>query len=875
MFLLLLISIPLHVSNGWYYSYTLEQDTTMNESNFAVYPQDSQTLQISGKKKVTISTGSDGSLSITQELSLSIGGQIGNFGRLEGVINDNGSGGGDFVSKNLSGYDEIYLSYSFKNFSSKFGRINFGMPEMGMSTPLLGGMMSYEAAAKRPPHKLNLSLTYGEIPGKFVKKTFTSIKNTSYPLKLVSNGEYIIEGTDRVFLNALPLKRGKDYIIDYSTGVLYFLPGSKISPDDVLTVQFFVQSLPGRRNLGVARIDYSLGSIGGKLILEQTGDDIAYWRDQIGKEAFDSLRVSEDTGLVKIPAWKCVGSGNGDYDRVDSIFVFRGENKGSYTVRFSPLDGGEYEYSDTGNFYFFVGRGKGKYTPYFFTRLPSRNRMMYLTLTARKGKWEFDNLMNIHEDVPNLLNAGKVDRKLSGKWSLGFQSRLFSLDFSYFREIDSLGILLDREIKGNGYYVETKFKPSAYFRPGLFFANGDSGFVRKIWVNGGRRFFYSVMQTVADSYEVYNALLGYRTGVFNFSNRVRKYVSTSSGFLEYSSRLQYKNSVSASITRRFFDNGEMDDIFSMGIGLENLSFRYEITRVSARGLDSLFQSIYANAEGMNKGVSYSVKMAYRTDRSRQYIYRFIFVGRGNGSFSYDSTTGNFYEDPLGDYERTLVEVSGDVPIKNFDGSVSLGFGSYFLQLTANSRFKEPDRPLIYRYSAYLQGNPGRLYFTLGVGSYRWSELSGESDVNMEAELRGKFTHGVSLARKKIDDWSQVELNTYEIFEKYNRSRNLSLTLALFYRSVKWTEVATTPGLAIGVSFERPFKGFSFRGSLDVKVSRKIYDAPEILESGFTTSYFVRLSRQLGMRTVTNLELRGRYGEGHHIYNLKASISFNF
>lgn len=874
MFLLLLISIPLHVNNGWYYSYILEQDTAQAESTYVIESQVSENLQISGTKKVTISTGSDGNLSITQDLNLSIGGRIGDFGRLEGVVNDNGSGGGDFISKNLSGYNEIYLSYSFKSFSSKFGRINFSIPELGMSTPFLGGMVSYEAAAKRPPHKLNLSLAYGEIPGKFFKKTFTNIKNTSYPLKLVSTGEYIVEETDRVFLNALPLKRGKDYIIDYSTGVLYFLPGVKIAPDDVLTVEFFVQSSPGSRNLGVARVDYSFGSVRGKLVLKQAEDDITYWRDQLGEEAFDSLRTSEDAGLVKVPAWKFVGSGNGDYDKVDSIFVFRGENKGSYKVRFSPLDGGEYEYSDTGNFYFYVGKGNGKYTPYSFTRLPSRSRTMYLNLNVRKGKLMFDNLMNIREDVPNLLNTGRVDRKLSGKWSLGFQNRLLSLNFSYFREIDSLGIVLNKEIKGSGYYVEMKFRPSAYFRPELFYANGDSGFVRRVWVEGGRSIFYSLMQTVSDSYEVYNALLGYKTGVFNFSNRVRKYVSSSS-FVEYSSHLRYKNSVSAGVTRRFFDSGEMDDIFSMGISLRNLNFRYEITRMSAQGLDSLFQLIYANAEGMNGGVSYSVRMAYRTDRTREYIYRFIFVGRGNGSFSYDSTTGNFYEDPLGDYERELVEVSGEVPVRNFDGSVSLGFGPYFMQLTANSRFKELGNPLICRYSAYVQGNPGRLYFTLGVGSYRWSELSEESDVNVEAELRGKFTHGVSLARKKIDDWSQIELNTYKVFERYQRSRSLSLTLALFYKSVKWSKVATTPGLAFGVSFQRLFKSFSFRGDLDFDVSRKISDAPEILESGFTTSYFARLSRQLGMRTVTNLELRGRYREGHHIYNLKASISFNF
>ncbi len=875
MFLLLLISIPLHVNNGWYYSYTLEQDTAQVESTYVTESPASQDLQLSGTKKVTISTGSDGSLSVTQDLSVSIGGRIGNFGELEGIVNDNGSGGGDFISKNISGYNEIYLSYSFKNFSSKFGRINFGIPELGMSTPLLGGMVSYEAAAKRPPHKLNLSLAYGEIPGKFVKKTFTNIKNTSYPLKLVSTGEYIIEETERVFLNTLPLKRGKDYTIDYSTGVLYFLPGVKISPDDVLTVQFFIQSSPGRRNLGVARVDYSFGSVRGKLILKQAEDDINYWRDQLGEEAFDSLRTSEDTGLVKIPAWKFVGNGNGDYDKIDSVFVFRGENKGSYTVRFSPLDGGEYEYSDTGNFYFYVGKGNGKYTPYYFTRLPSRSRTMYLTLNAKKGRLVFDNLMNIREDVPNLLNTGKVDRKLSGKWSLGFQNSLLSLDFSYFREIDSLGIVLNKDIKGSGYYVETKLRPSVYFRPGLFYANGDSGFVRRIWVDGGRSIFYSLMQTVSDSYEVYNTLLGYRTGTFNFSNRVRKYVSSSSGFMEYSTHFQYKNSVSAGVMRRFFDSGEMDDIFSMGINLRNMNFRYEITRVSVQGLDSLFLSVYANAEGMNGGVSYSVRMTYRADRSREYIYRFIFVGRGNGSFSYDSTTGNFYEDPLGDYERELVEISGEVPIKNFDGSVSLGYRSYFMQLTTNSRFKELGNPLIYRYSAYFQGNPGRLYFTLGVGSYRWSELSGESDVNVEAELKGKLTHGVSLARKEIDDWSQVELNTYKVFERYQKSKSLSLTLALFYKFVKWSKVATTPGFAFGVSFDRPFKGFSFRGDLDFDVSRKISDAPEILESGFTTSYFARLSRQLGMKTVTNLELMGRYREGHHIYNLKASISFNF
>ncbi len=875
MFLLLLVSISLHLSNGWYYEYAVENDTSQVESTYVTNEIDSDNLELTGTKKVTISAGSDGNIDISQDLNLSIGGRIGKYGKLEGVVNDNGSGGEDFISKNLSGYNEIYLSYSFKNFSSKFGRINFWIPELGFNTPLLGGMVSYGAAAPRPPHKLTISLTYGEIPGKFVKKTFTNIKNTNYPIKLVTTGEYIVEETDHIFLNNLPLKRGKDYTIDYSTGVLYILPGVKIEPDDVLRAQFFVQSSPGRRNLGVAKISYNTGDVSAKVIFKQAEDDIAYWRDQLGDEAFDSLKSSVDTGLVKIPAWKFVGSGNGDYDRIDSIFIFKGKNKGSYIVRFSPLNGGDYQFSDTGNFYFFVGKGNGKYTPYFFTRLPSRSRNLYVNLNAEKGNLSFGSLMNVRENAPNLFNTGSIRRDVSGKWAVSFHNNLLSLELSYFKEVDSLGMVLNRNIKGNGYYIKSSFRPNAYFEPAFFYTNGDSGFVRRIWVRGGKGIFYSLGQTVSDTYRVYSLMLGYRTDKLNFSNRFRRYIASSSGFLEYSSNIRFRELLSAGIIRRFFDNGEMDNILSMGIETGNLSFRYELTSVSSNGQDSLFQSVYANAEGIKGDWSYSARILYRSDRSSEYIYRFIFVGRGNGSFSYDSTTGNFYQDPLGDYEKELVEVSGQTAVKNFNGSASLGIGSFFIHASADTRFKDLKNPLHYRYSAYFQGNPGKFYFTIGAWVYKWSEINGESAVDMEAELRGKITRGISAERKMISDWSRVELRKLRFYERFGYAQDASLTLSLFYKSVKWSEVATTPGVELGTSVWKSFHGFSFRGDLSLSISKKIPDAPEILESGFSASYLARLSRQLGQRTLTEMELRGRYSGGHHVYSLKGSISFNF
>ncbi len=856
MFFFILILTALNSQNGWYYLYTIEPDSTEQ----SVYnPEiDSSQIKLYGEKRISVSTSSDGGFKVYQDLSLSIGGKLGKYGEINGIINDNSDTHLGFVSKNLAGYSEVYLKYTYKNFTSRFGRLEFDAP--GISTPLLGGAISLGVKGVAG------DFAAGEIPGHTKSVSFTDITNPNIPLKITSKGEYIVENTERVFLNSRSLKRGEDYSIDYTAGIIYLLPGLTITPEDVLRVQFISTGSLGKRTLKNAGIRFSASGLRGRMLFTETSDDALYWERVLGRDALSILKNS--TGLAKIPGWKYVGSGNGDYTREDSIFVYEGHNQGDYTVNFSFVGNGkgEYEFNDAGGYFEFVGTG-GSYTPYIFIETPARERRFYGELRAEKNGFFTENVLRASENTPNIFNSSGLKRDFSGIWSAGFKNSWFYADFRYFREIDSLWMFNRDNLHGDGYSIGAKFGRLGAIKPEFFYARMGENFLGRLRISGTFITDYSLSVCVTDTDKIYNGEVGYEIGTGRISLGYEKYEGRSRSYQEIKSGFSYQNFFQLDFSERLRSGGT-DNILSIGLERGNTSLSYRMVRVGERDRDSLYHALYFTSEGINQGVSYSLRLLYRDDRYQSLSYRFVYVGDGNGSFSYDSTTGSFYRDPLGSYEREVLPYSTSKPVKSVSASFSLGYGVISVDLSGDSRFSDMRNPLIFRGNFNLRASPGRWFLIYSRNENLWSD-GRESYQMADISRKMKITVGASYEDSK--EFIGFIRRRYRIYTKSGLGKDLLLTTGVFYRNLIFKKIYSSPGFNLDLEFKKGIGDLELGLNAGISYSKK----SPLVESGMIGNYRLVLSREISSKTILSGEIYGRVSEGRNVYNARATVSFEF
>lgn len=204
-------------------------------------------LNYSGNFARGIQFGSNQDLTLNSNLDLRLSGKIANGIEITAALTDNNIPlQPDGTTQQLQDFDKVYIQlkkdphtiiagdYNLKSFDSYF---------MKFSKQLQGGSYVNNLRFKNGM-RLQTSTSLAVSRGKFARNIFQGSEGNQGPYRLVGNNNetfiIVLAGSEKIFVDGVRLQRGEllDYIMDYNTGELIFMPRFLITKDSRIVVEF-------------------------------------------------------------------------------------------------------------------------------------------------------------------------------------------------------------------------------------------------------------------------------------------------------------------------------------------------------------------------------------------------------------------------------------------------------------------------------------------------------------------------------------------------------------------------------------------------------------------------------------------------------------
>ncbi len=263
----------------------------------------------------------------------------------------------------------------------------------------------------------NVTLLAAGSRGRFTTNHFTGSEGNQGPYQLTGEeGErdiIILAGTERVWIDGEPMKRGEDqdYTIEYGNGQITFTRNRLVTADSRITADFEYSDLKFQKEIYGASTEMRM--LDNRLTLRASflreGDNK---EDPLDYPLTDEMRVilksAGDSTELATTSGVQLTEGEGSYTRVDSVdvtyYLYAGAGNGDYTVRFSYLGSGRGDYTLEGfGNYRYAGKGKGSYMPVIKLPMAKRHQVATLESSLNLG-------LGIHLDAE--LGFSDLDKNL-------------------------------------------------------------------------------------------------------------------------------------------------------------------------------------------------------------------------------------------------------------------------------------------------------------------------------------------------------------------------------------------------------------------------------------------------------------------------------
>ena len=229
-----------------FYRYNLPAAIFLN-SGAKQKPLDFGKLNSAGSIGRTLAFGNRQDGILNSSLNLQLSGYMADSILINAAIADNNIPiQPDGNTQNLNEFDQVFIQFSKDKWKLNLGDLDIRQKELyflNFYKRLQG--VSYEGEHKLGKlNKGNLLASGAVAKGKFTINVFQGIEGNQGPYRLKGANQelffIVLAGTERVYIDGVLLQRGEDhdYIINYNTAEITFMPNQMISKDKRIQVDF-------------------------------------------------------------------------------------------------------------------------------------------------------------------------------------------------------------------------------------------------------------------------------------------------------------------------------------------------------------------------------------------------------------------------------------------------------------------------------------------------------------------------------------------------------------------------------------------------------------------------------------------------------------
>ncbi len=454
---------------------------------------DFNSIEYNGSYGRSLSIGNNQDVSVNSNFNMQLNGYILDSVHIEAALTDNNIPfQPDGNTQQIQEFDKLYITFEKGNHKLTAGDYSLERPNsyfLNFNKRVQG--LYYQGvypASSRVKNKIGLSGSIAK--GQFARNIFQGTEGNQGPYKLTgNNGEQffiVLAGSEKVYIDGMLMERGedRDYIINYNTGEVSFMPRKMITKDSRIQIEFEYQDRNYLNSLIYLYDELQIGkkwnirfhaysnqdaknqsylqSLNGdqKRFLEGIGDNIdrAFYKN-----------ITEDTFAANKILYKITDT-TVDGIRYDSVFIYSTEKDSAlYNVGFSYVGAnkGDYiisGYNSNGRSYTWQapvqGIPQGDYAPLSVLITPKKHQLISIGST-----YNIDSLKSVSIE----LSASNYDPNLFSKinnenhWGLAGRARYSEMRL--FGKKDTTGIQYIRWQNILSYeYVQQEFRAIAPFR---------------------------------------------------------------------------------------------------------------------------------------------------------------------------------------------------------------------------------------------------------------------------------------------------------------------------------------------------------------------------------------------------------------------------
>jgi hypothetical protein len=852
-------SIPFLNLSPSYAVHSVETETISNQgqaiskeiANPIVFDTSSANLEelmVSGSKTLGFSVGSAQGLGIDQATRLNLHGTVAGV-EIEAALSDQSSPiPPEGITKEISELDKILINVRKGGWSGSFGDYDLTMPfgSFGTIERQATGVMVLGNL-----DKAKIQASYSRPKGKYRKIIFNGEDGIQGPYQLTADEPFItvVPASEIIYLDGQQLTRGwnEDYTIDYSLAQVFFTNKRIITNQSRIEINFeYTFDAYDRYDLGIGA-SYQLSPFSFGLQNFQESDNqnqsLTY---NLSNADIESLSViGDDTSRTWLDGGSYVGLGKGDYNRVNTHYVFAGHNLGEYDVTFTFVGDslGDYVYNDS--IYQYVGLPEGSYVAKRHIALPQKNEIyladfgvkmengLNLDLAGSMSRSD-QNLFSAIGDTNNTgfaytTNLGweKANYGLSYKRKVTptkFNNPMRSpdVDFSYnWGDIPEAARLSTDEVQGfikpyhflsvdagagrlltNNYEKQNRFNlGTKFFWAGYEISKIQSILRQNLSLNPQIRFlqplFYLFKEDRENSRQLtWNPALGikpsekWQTTLSYEQTQTDNKDTSGTVWQKESIRRTYKIDLGA----KPFSPIELQGI----LGLQVLEAVPETLLGTTSGSWTQYFADITGSYSLTKGITFRIDHHRANQQTQEQRERYIQVDSGLGDYKRDPETGTFYPDTNGNYKR-IFEPTGAISRSqqqewhgSFDFSV---FDPLDLNTLINFNQEENDTLVFFR----NYNHDARL------GIFPFSK-----NKNFSIYLENNYNYNLDYRYIGQKDWqnrSSIEVQTVSNEDlslkadfEYNLSQKENIAPLLLYRELE-RKVTFEPFIGYNLSLE--------------------------------------------------------------------------